>query len=194
MDLDLDRKQIKRCVVAFLPPPEEEDAGEEIRVVPCPAAAAEEERRRSSKRKGKRCASNGSKPAGTLVPADGEEMILVPPGKLALSKNLVDKILSLERMELPHVAGIVDDGNPNPSEADKALRRCVLDLDRDNKRHQDKLAACQAIIRRVRHGKGYAVVDNRLDFRVAVCRAEGVFLLPCHIADLIPAGFDLVSN
>uniref|UniRef100_A0A0E0RAW3 Uncharacterized protein n=1 Tax=Oryza rufipogon TaxID=4529 RepID=A0A0E0RAW3_ORYRU len=121
-------------------------------------------------------------------------MILVPPGKFALSKNLVDKILSLERMELPNVADIVDDGNPNPSEADKALRRCVLDLDRDNRRHQDKLAACQAIIRRVRHGKGYAVVDNRLDFRVAVCRAEGVFLLPCHIADLIPVGFDLVSN
>uniref|UniRef100_A0A0E0MH76 Uncharacterized protein n=1 Tax=Oryza punctata TaxID=4537 RepID=A0A0E0MH76_ORYPU len=217
----MDRKEIKRCVVAFLPlPPEEEDggdAGEEIPPMPCTAAhgnaAAESpleqqqqqqqkcatgeamaedqaEEKRSSKRKARRA----SKPAETLVPADGEEMILVPRGKLALSKKLVEKILSLERMELPHVADILDDDNPNPSKAEKALRKCVIYLDRYNKKREDKFAECQDVIRRLRHSKGYAVVDNHLEFRVAVCKAGGVFLLPCHVADIIPEGFDLVSN
>uniref|UniRef100_A0A0E0MH78 Uncharacterized protein n=1 Tax=Oryza punctata TaxID=4537 RepID=A0A0E0MH78_ORYPU len=124
---------------------------------------------RSSKRKARRV-SKGSKPAaGTLVPADGEEMILAPRGKIALSKKLVEKILPLERRDLPHVADILDDDNPNPSEAEKALRKCVIDLDRYNKKREDKLAECQDVIRRLRHGKGYAVVDNRLEFRAAPC-------------------------
>ncbi|KAF0894927.1 hypothetical protein E2562_004927 [Oryza meyeriana var. granulata] len=135
-------KMLKRCVVALLPAVEEEEgvAGEKISLMPCTAhgknsgaaaAAAEaplehsasEERRRSSKRKARRA----SKPAGgTLVPADGAEMILVPRGKLALSKKLVDKILSLERRTLPHVDDLLEDDDPNPSEAELALRDVVF--------------------------------------------------------------------
>uniref|UniRef100_A0A0E0MH77 Uncharacterized protein n=1 Tax=Oryza punctata TaxID=4537 RepID=A0A0E0MH77_ORYPU len=212
------RAYLKRCVVALLPPPaseeeeEEEgrDAGEKIALMPytaahCVEAPPEEEDQQqftadkamadvrcSSKRK----ATRGSKRSGgTLVPVDGEEAILIPRGKLALSKKLVDKILSLERRELPHVADLLKDDDPNPSEAEKGLRKSVRRMDRSHRKFEDKFAECQAIIRTIRHGKGYAVVDNHLAMRIAVSRAEGIFLDDAGMADLIiHEGFDLASN
>uniref|UniRef100_A0A0E0F7L4 Uncharacterized protein n=1 Tax=Oryza meridionalis TaxID=40149 RepID=A0A0E0F7L4_9ORYZ len=185
------RAYLKLCVVALAAAAAAaaEDAGEKIALMPCTAAHCD-----------KAMAARGSKRSGgTLVPVDGEEAILVPRGKLALSKKLVDKILSLERRELPHVADLLKDGggggDPNPSEAEKMLRKSVREMDRYNKKREDKLAECQAIIRSVRHGKGYAVVDNNLEMRVAVSKAEGIFLDDAEMADLIiDEGFNLASN
>ncbi|BAT14859.1 Os11g0615500 [Oryza sativa Japonica Group] len=189
------RAYLKRCVVA-LAAAAAEDAGEKIALMPCTAAHCVEQFAAD-----KAMAARGSKRSGgTLVPVDGEEAILVPRGKLALSKKLVDKILSLERRELPHVADLLKDGggggDPNPSEAEKLLRKSVREMDRYNKKREDKLAECQAIIRRVRHGKGgYAVVDNNLEMRVAVSKAEGIFLDDAEMTDLIiDEGFNLASN
>uniref|UniRef100_A0A0D9XU62 Uncharacterized protein n=1 Tax=Leersia perrieri TaxID=77586 RepID=A0A0D9XU62_9ORYZ len=116
---------------------------------------------------------------GMLVPADGEDSILVPHGKLALSRKLVDKILSLERRELPHAA---DD----PTEAAKGLWEGVVQPEEAGQARG--VPACQAMIRKLRHGNGYAVL------RVAVIKAGGVFVGDADLADLVDEGFSLASK
>uniref|UniRef100_A0A0E0RAW7 Proteasome alpha-type subunits domain-containing protein n=1 Tax=Oryza rufipogon TaxID=4529 RepID=A0A0E0RAW7_ORYRU len=60
---------------------------------------------------------------------------------------------------------------------------------------QQEAAGQAPASRSVRHGKGgYAVVDNHLEMRVAVCSAEGIFFGEDDIPDLIDEGFHLASN
>uniref|UniRef100_A0A0E0MH55 Uncharacterized protein n=1 Tax=Oryza punctata TaxID=4537 RepID=A0A0E0MH55_ORYPU len=99
---------------------------------------------------------------------DGEVVVVLPAGKLLLSRELVDKILAIKRRPFSFDDDIGSD--------DK-----LRELAGEHEAFQDKFAACQAKIREHRHdGKGYAIVDDESQVRVAVAKALHPFVERYH--------------
>lgn len=108
--------------------------------------------------------------AAAVEAIDGGEEVVVPAGKLLLPREVVDKILAIKRR--PFSFGDDDIGSDDDELRELAVQHEAL---------QDKFAACQAMIREHRHeGKGYAIVDDELQVRMAVTRALHPFFERYH--------------
>ncbi|EAY88424.1 hypothetical protein OsI_09888 [Oryza sativa Indica Group] len=108
--------------------------------------------------------------AAAVEAIDGGEEVVVPAGKLLLPREVVDKILAIKRR--PFSFGDDDIGSDDDELRELAVQHEAL---------QDKFAACQAMIREHRHeNKGYAIVDDELQVRMAVTRALHPFVERYH--------------
>uniref|UniRef100_A0A0D3HNY7 Uncharacterized protein n=1 Tax=Oryza barthii TaxID=65489 RepID=A0A0D3HNY7_9ORYZ len=88
------------------------------------------------------------------------EEVVVPDGKVMLSRGLVDKILSMERRPRPPF-----------SLADEDISDELRESVRGYEAWKDEFVACAMIREHRHHEKGYAIVDNEFQVRLAIAKA-----------------------